>query len=374
MTSKKIKILHLFYLVGGVGTSIELIAKNTDPNQFEHIIVNGADPAQIPLKNTDFTTYHVNLNREIRPFKDFQLAFQLIKICQKVKPDLIHAHSAKGGIIGKIAAFIVKRPCLHTPQAYSYLSAQKKPKRRLYLLIEKALKLLPHKILASSRSEAKRAINDLKYPENRVITFPNAINPIQDVKELSLKKTWPDNYICTVGRPSYQKNIELMIDVMYQLKKERPDIHLIIMGVGSYSPNTRSVEDKINKYQLQENVTMLEWTSRDDILHIISHAQLYLSTARYEGLPYAVIEALALSKALVLSDVDGNKDLIDEDKNGFLIFTDNTELFKQRILELLIYKEKRSSFEKHSYFLFNKYFNIGHTIKDLETIYKTESL
>jgi glycosyltransferase involved in cell wall biosynthesis len=165
-----------------------------------------------------------------------------------------------------------------------------------------------------------------------------------------------------------------MIEVMYQLKKERPDIHLIIMGVGSYSPNTRSVEDKINKYQLQENVTMLEWTSRDDILHIISHAQLYLSTARYEGLPYAVIEALALSKALVLSDVDGNKDLIDEDKNGFLIFAENTELFKQRILELLIYKEKRSSFEKHSYFLFNKYFNIGHTIKDLETIYKTESL
>ncbi len=374
MTGKKIKILHLFYLVGGVGTSIELISKNTDQQQFEHVIINGARPDQIPLYENNVKLHHLELEREIRPLKDFKLILQLISICKKEKPDVIHAHSAKGGIIGKIAAFIVKRPCLHTPQAYSYLSAQTKIKKRLYLFIEKTLKLLPHKILASSWSEAKRAINDLKYPEKRVITFPNAINPIQKIPELSIERTWPDNYICTVGRPSYQKNIELMIDVMHQLKKERPDIHLIIMGVGSYSPNTRSVEDKIIKYELQDNVTMLKWTSRKDIFHIISNARLYLSTARYEGLPYAVIEALALKKALVLSDADGNRDLVDQDKNGFLIFADNIELYKQRIIELLNYKEKRTSFEDHSYSLFDQYFNIQKTIKNLETIYKTESL
>jgi len=374
MTNKKIKILHLFYLIGGVGTSIELIAKNTSNDEFEHVIINGAPKADIPLADHQFKIYHLKLDRDIKPIKDLQLIFQLIKICRKEKPDIIHAHSAKGGIIGKLAAWKTKTPCLHTPQAYSYLSTSSALKQLVYKKIEQSLKIAPHKILASSKSEATRAINDLKYSKNSVITFPNAINPIEKIPDLSTEKKWPDEYICTVGRPSYQKNIELMIDIIDELKKEKPDIHLVIMGVGSYSPNTRSVTQKISKLGLEKNVTMLKWTSREDIFHIIKHAKLYLSTARYEGLPYAVIEALALGKALVLSDADGNRDLVDDGKNGFLIFADKIEIYKQRITELLNYKEKRLAFEQHSKMLFDQYFNIQHTIKNLETIYKTESL
>lgn len=373
MTDKKIKILHLFYILGGVGTSVELIAENTDDNQFEHIIINGSSKNLTTSKGIT-KIYNLNLYREIRPLQDLKLLFKLIKICKKEKPDLIHAHSSKGGILGKIAALIIGKTCLHTPQAYSFLSTQNKFKRNLYLFIEKALKILPHKILASSKSEAHRALNEVGYPEERVLTFPNAINPIDKVPELSIKKEWPDEYLCTVSRPSYQKNLELMIDVIDQLKKEKPEIHLVLMGVGSYSPNTRAIEEKIEHLGLQQNITMLKWTSRDDIFRIINDAKLYISTARYEGLPYAVVEALALSKALVLSDADGNRDLIDDGKNGFLIFADNIEKYKQRIIDLLNYKDKRTAFEKHSKKLFNEHFNINYTIKYLETIYKNESL
>ena len=374
MTNKKIKILHLFYLIGGVGTSIELIAKNTSNDEFEHVIINGATDANIPLADHQFKIYHLKLDRDIKPIKDFQLVFQLIKICRKEKPDIIHAHSAKGGIIGKIAAMFTKTPCLHTPQAYSFLSTESSIKKKIYKGIERSLKFIPHKIVASSLSEAKRAVKELNYPEDRVITFPNAISPINKIPALNIDKTWPDEYICTIGRPSFQKNIELMIDVIDQIKKEKSNIHLVIMGVGSYSPNTRSVEEKIDRLNLQQNVTLLKWTSRNDIFSIINDAKLYISTARYEGLPYAVIEALALGKALVLSDADGNRDLVEEGKNGFLIFANNVDIYKQRIIDLLNYKDKREAFEKHSKWLFKEYFNIQHNIKNLETIYKTESL
>jgi glycosyltransferase involved in cell wall biosynthesis len=373
MTDKKIKIVHLFYILGGVGTSIELIAKNTDEDQFEHVIIDGSSQ-DIKTSKGIKKIYKVGLDREIHPVQDFKLLLKLIKICKKEKPDLIHAHSSKAGILGKIVAFITGKRCLHTPQAYSFLSTQNKLKKKLYLLIEKTLKILPHKILASSQSEAHRALNEVGYPLKRVITFPNAINPINKVPDLSIEKQWPDEYLCTVGRPSYQKNIELMIDVINQLKKEKPKIHLVIMGVGSYSPNTKSVEEKIAYLGLQQNITLLKWTSRNDIFRIINDAKLYISTARYEGLPYAVVESLALGKALVLSNADGNRDLIEDGKNGFLIFDDNIEIYKQRIIDLLNYKEKCLAFEQHSKKLFNEQFNINNTIKNLETIYKNESL
>ena len=165
-----------------------------------------------------------------------------------------------------------------------------------------------------------------------------------------------------------------MVNVVYELKKDRPDIHLVIMGVGFYSPNIQSVKEKIDKLQLNPNITLLNWTSREDIFNIIYNSQIYISTARYEGLPYAVIEALALGKALVLSDVDGNRDLVEPNKNGYLINSEEPEDYKQRIDQLLNNNDKKLNFESHSLELFKKYYNIEKTIKNLETIYKTESL
>ena len=372
--SKHIKILHLFDIGGGVATSINLITQNTNPDIFQHVVISGILKDNNKRKLTNSKVYNLNLDRDINFIHDLQLIPKVLKICKKENPDLIHAHSAKGGLVGKIVAFLTSKKCLHTPQAYSFLSTDNTMKRYVYLYIEKLLKILPHKILASSDSESKRAMIELNYSKNRVITFPNCIKPIMEIKKLSIEKDWPEEYICTVGRPSYQKNIELMIDVINQLKKKLPSIHLVIMGVGYYSPNLESVNNKINRLELQSNITLLNWTSREEIFNIVSNSRLYISTARYEGLPYSVIEALALSKAVVLSDADGNRDLVEDGKNGFLIFEENTEDFKQKIMDLLNNEDKRLAFEEHSKEIFEKHFNIDKTIENLETIYTNESL
>jgi len=144
------------------------------------------------------------------------------------------------------------------------------------------------------------------------------------------------------------------------------------MGVGFYSPNLESVKNKIKKYDLEENVTLLEWLSRESIFNIVKSSQLYISTARYEGLPYAVIEALALKKALVLTNVDGNKDLVDDGQNGYLVDENNVSDFKEKVIELLQNDEKRNRFEINSYEKFSESFDITKTITQLEEIYLKE--
>lgn len=373
---KSIKVVHILHSVGGVDVSLRLILANIDSEKFESIVIHGNSDKNEPFLNSKgdaVKSYPISIIRDIKPSKDYNAIKATNRIIKSEKPDLIHAHSAKGGVIGKIVGKMNSVPVLHTPQAYSFLSAHNKLKKNVFLGLEKFLAKWNNKILASSNSEKNRALIEVGYGNERVLLFNNSINAITNIPNLSIEKTWPDDYICSVGRPSFQKNIELMIEVLRLIKEKRPDIHLVLMGVGYHAPNLERVKLLISKYNLNSNITLLEWTKREDIFNIIKDSKLYISTARYEGLPYSVIEALALEKACVVSDADGNRDLIVNNKNGFVIKEENSNQFANAILELLEDDKKREQFEENSLKLFNEHFNIKNTIHNLENIYKAEA-
>ncbi len=375
MKNSKIKIAHILHSVGGVDVSLRLILGSIDSTRFENIVIHGQDDTDEDFKDKNgevVPSFKTSIERNISPFKDIKSLLEILKVIKEEQPDLIHCHSAKGGILGKLSSLFTGIPCYHTPQAYSYLSAENKFKRKIFLSIEKILSQFNNKILASSNSEKSRAINEVGYTPNKVRVFSNSIMPIEQIPSLSINQTWPENYICSVGRPSYQKNIELMISVLNKLRDKYPNIHLVLMGVGFHSPNLDKVKELIDYYKLGMNITLLEWTRREDIFHIVAHSQLYISTARYEGLPYSIIESLALSKACVVSDADGNRDLIEDGKNGFVIESTIPSEFSDKILRLLNDRKLLSDFEEYSKARFENEFNINKTITSLEEIYQEE--
>jgi glycosyltransferase involved in cell wall biosynthesis len=369
---KKTKIAHILHSVGGVDVSLRLILENIDTNRFENIVIHGIEDTKIDYKDSNqqkITDFKLPLQRNINVLKDINSILKTIKILKKHQPDILHAHSAKGGIVAKITGKYLNIPVLHTPQAYSYLSASSKLKSNLYLLVEKLIKFNGNKILASSNSEKNRALHDVGYPKERVLLFNNSILPINHIKELSIEKTWPNEYICSVGRPSYQKNIELMLDALHEIKKQHSNIHLVLMGVGFHSPNLSVVKQKIKDLNLSKNITLLDWTKREDIFNIIKHSKLYFTTARYEGLPYSVIESLALGKPIVATDADGNRDLVKDNFNGFIIENENSIQLSSAVLKLLTNNELCKEFSANSKQLFLEKFNMLDNIKKLETIY-----
>jgi glycosyltransferase involved in cell wall biosynthesis len=130
-----------------------------------------------------------------------------------------------------------------------------------------------------------------------------------------------------------------------------------------------AVKNLIIKLNLQNNVTLLNWTSREDVFNVIKNSHIYVSTARYEGLPYSVIESMALAKPCVVSNCDGNRDLIIDDQNGFLINSNKPVDFCNKILDLLSDDNKLNSFSKNALDLFNKNYNIKKNIVLLENLY-----
>ena len=171
---KKAKIAHILNSVGGVDVSLRLILKNIDSEKFENIVIHGKDDTSKAFENKVgdiIKSYKLNIFRNINFFNDFSALYQSYRILKKENPHLIHAHSAKGGVLGRLLGVLLNIPVFYTPQAFSYLSTQNKIKQKIYLFIERILINKNNYIIASSKSEMNRAILEVRYPEANVFLF-----------------------------------------------------------------------------------------------------------------------------------------------------------------------------------------------------------
>lgn len=366
-----IKIVHLAHSVGGVDVCLRLILGNINADKFSNIVIHGFIDTSKPFLNNNKNTIRscgISIFREISLIQDFKAVLSAYRILKTEKPNLIHAHSAKGGIIGRIVGLLLGIKVIYTPHAFSYLSAQNRFKKNLFLSFEKVLVGRTHLLLATSASEKKRAVEEVGYKPKDVTVFNNCIQPILKLQPLSIAATWPKDYICTVGRPSFQKNIEQMLRVMHEVNKVAK-LHLVVMGVGPVSDQLLSVKNLIQELNLSNCVTLLNWTERSDVFTIISQSKFYISTARYEGMPYAIIESLALSKPCIVSNCDGNIDLIEDGYNGFVIPSNETNKFKDKILDLLTDELLLNRLSANANKSFAENYNIKKNIAKLEAIY-----
>ena len=367
----KIKIAHIAHSLGGVDVNIRLIVNNIDDNTFVNEIIHGENDTQKAFtdsNNRAVLECRTSIVRNIVLIKDIIAMIDSYRFLEKSRPDIIHAHSAKGGVIGKVVGYFLGIQVLYTPHAFSYLSAESKLKRRLFLSIEKLLANKKTILLATSVSEKNRAIEEVGYKPEQTFVLNNCIAPINSISPLTIKKSWNDEYICTVGRPSYQKNLELMIEILYEVKKTRK-IHLVIMGIGYDFGQLESVKKIITALDMTNEVTLLEWTERSDVFNIISQSKFYISTSRYEGMPYAIIESLALSKPCIVTHCDGNIDLIEDGYNGFVVQNNDVNSFKNKIVRLLTDKELLNRLSENAYQSFATNYNIQNYIPKLESIY-----
>ena len=378
------KILHIGNLKSGIDTYVRnTVALASD--KFEFVIVNGADDNSKPYMRhgKQVKTYSIDMYRALNPIKDMKAVMQAIKIIKKEKPDLVHCHSAKGGVIGRFAAFFTGTKVVYTAHAFSFLSAESAKKKQVFLLLEKIAKLNSY-LLACSGSERELGIKVVGFKEKKAFAWNNAVpdadkglTRISQVSQISSQKNETsdlpvpkagERYITSIGRPSYQKNPLFMVEVAHGIHLKHPDIKFYLLGVGFYSPMLEDMKKLIHQYDMDDTFYLLPWLSHEETLKYVKGSMLYFMTSLYEGLPISVIEAMSLGKAVVASDVLGNKDCVKDGYNGYLLPL-KEEVFVEKMNDLIENDEKRKEMEKNSRSYFETDFFIDNRIKALEDIY-----
>lgn len=360
------KILHVGQMIGGLDIYIRnSIVYNEADN--EYVIVCGDKDKHAPVirNGKEVSEYHISLYRSLNPFNDLKALIQAVKIIKKEKPDIVHCHSAKGGVIGRTAGWITGTPTCYTPHAFSFLCSPSNLKRSIYLTIEKFTKFKTY-VMACSESEQELAKKEVGYDDKHAIVWHNA------VPDASLEKGKPVEinapFACYIGRPSYQKNVMFLLDVIKKAKDKGCNLKFILLGVGYHSPELAEVKQKIKGLQLEDTITLMPWVSHADCMEYVRKSAFYVTTALYEGLPLAVIEAMSVGKAIVASDVVGNKDCVNNGVNGHLLPL-KADSFSEKIVELANNKDLRDKMGKSSREIFLRDFYIENRIHLLQMNY-----
>lgn len=248
-----------------------------------------------------------SFTRSISPIKDMKALSEVKKIGRKIKPDIIHLHSSKAGVLGRICFRKFNGPLFYTPHGYSFLIKNiGKTKKTFYFFIEKFFSNLKGTTIACSPGEYKIA----KKITNHVAYVSNGIN-VEKLSKIrqTLRKKNSNFTVTTLGRISVQKGPK----VFNQIAKELPYISFKWIGDGE-------LKDELTA----SNIKITGWLNRKEALEELMSSDVFILSSLWEGLPISLLEAMFLGKICIVSNVIGNNDVINNGENGFIGYsTDN---------------------------------------------------
>ena len=166
------------------------------------------------------------------------------------------------------------------------------------------------------------------------------------------------------GELSYNKHQDLLIDAISLVKRTKvPNIKLLLAGVGVLSDQYK---EQISRLGLEENVQILGY--RKDVVSLLMMADIAVSSSRREGLPMNVMEAMATGLPLVVTDCRGNRDLVINNENGYVVGIDDVEGFADAIEKMYRSEELRDMFGRKSLELIKTY-SLENVTKEMKKIY-----
>jgi len=325
--------------VGGPAVLLDGLIESFDPTEIAHLLVTGkcgpdeadylqAHPITSPIKVIG------SLGRRINILEDVVAFAQLVSTLRSFKPDVIHTHTSKAGVIGRIASLIACRKAIrihtfHGHLLYGYFS---KLKLRLVVLTEKVLARKTDYLIAVSNQVKMDLLNSGIGAVDKWGVIHPGVDVSDDGVSLSSEKliNWEPNglNISWVGRFTSIKNPMLALESFsLMLRSYRGPIKLVMAGDGLLLEECKSY---VSENHLP--VEFLGWVS--DIHNLLSASDLLILSSRNEGMPVVIIEAAARNTPTLSTNVGGVNEFIVDGETGFLAGDSATE-FSQALLAVV---------------------------------------
>ena len=275
--------------------------------------------------------------------------------------EIIHSHGKGAGIYSRMLKILNPRlKVVHTLHGvhigeYGFL------KKRAYIFLERFLALFTDKFINVSNSEKSVCLELRLFKKSKSEVVYNGIKAFSKEYNAKIKfKLLGKTVITTISRFDYAKNMPLAYEIAKNFK-DNSNIVFLWLGDGNDRVKFESMAQK-------DDINIIFTGFTDEILVYLSAADIYLSTSRWEGLPYALIEAQSLGIPIVATNVVGNNEVVENGKSGFLF--ENIQQACQDI-EILLNDEKvYSRMQKGALLNFKDKFEIDVMVCKIEKIYK----
>ncbi len=378
MAGRRHRIAHVITRLdlGGAQQNTLFCAAHHDRSRFDVALIAGAggildaDARRIPDADVHIVPW---LRHPVRPVSDLRALLRLRRLFRSCRIDLVHTHSSKAGILGRLAARLAGVPvAVHTVHGWSFNATQAAPVREVYVQLERiAARSTQRLIVVAAGDRAKGLAHGIGRPEQYVVVRSGI-----DVSEFE-RPSVPRNEARTrlgfapeqvvVGTVACLKPQKAPLDFLRAaaLAHARdPRLRFLVAGDGELRP---AMESLVRDLGLSDVVRLLGW--RRDVPDLLHAMDVFLLTSRFEGLPRSVLQAMAAGIPVVATAVDGTPEIVHDGETGLLVPPGRPDLAAQRVLELVADPALRARCVSGARAVLTREFDIRQMVRNLDRLY-----
>ncbi|NER91203.1 glycosyltransferase family 4 protein [Moorena sp. SIO3A2] len=373
----KSKILHLItrLAVGGAQDNTLLTVEKHDRNQFEVHLASNPEGQWLNRAQQSADTFHPipHLVNPINPIYDLKALTEIVQLLRREKFDVVHTHSSKAGILGRVAARITKVPVVvHTIHGFAFHDFMPSWKRQLYINLERSMRPCTDFFLTVSELNRKQAIQlgILSQEKSQTvysgIDFSKLDRPCH-LPQLRQQLEIPDGWqvIVMVGRLDEQKAPYYLIEAFAQVLKHSPETLLLLVGEGELQPRLQTQTQQLG---IENQVKFLG--SREDVPEILKIADIFALSSLWEGLGRAMTEAMLLGKPVVVPNIYGIPETVHHGETGLLFPAKDVAKLAHHLVYLLQNPQERERLGHNAQQLTRKLFDVAQMVQQIEQIYQ----
>ena len=341
-------LTHILFLatiaeLGGAQRYIYDLASNLFAPAFAVTVAAGGDgPLFSTLAQRNIATQTLrHLRRAISPLHDLAAIFEIRRLLKRLKPDILHLNSSKAGVLGSLAAYGLPIRVVYTAHGFVFNEPLPRWLAATYRILERKTAKYKDVIICVSEADRQAALTCGIAPRQELVTIHNGIAAALDFypKEKARQILSTTYYlplttfkllIGVVANLYPTKGIGDFVAMAERISVKHPGATFVVIGEGQDRP---VLERTISKHRLRDIVFLVG--AIPEAAKLIPAFDLYCVTSKKEGLPYAILEAMAAGLPIVATAVGGVPELINDQRTGELVPAGDVAALSHAVEDLL---------------------------------------
>ncbi len=279
-----------------------------------------------------------HLRRQVRPLADLRALSELRRAIRGFRPEIVHTHSSKAGILGRLAARREGVPVMiHSIHGFGFGRHQPAPVRLAFVTAERLAARWTTAFVAVSRRNLEEGVRMRLFPASRARLIRSGVDLASfaahrggDALRRMLEIPAAVPLVVQIACFKPQKAPERFVEVAKRLAPRFPAAHFLLVGDGALRGRLEQLRRETG---LEGRLHLPGW--RRDVPAVLDAATVVTLTSRFEGLPRVLVEARAAGVPVVAMAVDGVSEVINDGENGFLLAPDDVAGVAERVGEIL---------------------------------------
>lgn len=369
--TRRLRVLHVLEALEG-GTARHLVDIVTHARAADHVVVipdrrvGGLtdETARARLEAAGADVHILDLRRTPWSPANLKALMDLRQLVRRVEPDVVHGHSSIGGLLARLVARQRGVPAVYTANGITDV--------RIGIVVERRLRGLTAAFVATSASEGALAAELRAADPDRIVVIPNGIeldlpsNPI-DLRERCGAPAGA-SLVGSIARLVPQKAPEHFVAACAVVADRHPDARFVLIGGGELQHEFDAAVDAAG---LRDRLTQID--SLPFAAGVLDQLDVFVLASRFEGGPYAPLEAMRASTPVVLTDVIGSRDAVEDGVSGRLVPAGDPVALGHAVADLLDDPAAATRLGEAGRRRLEEHFDVRSMVRALEDVYRAVS-